>query len=222
MLNFETVKKVVVVDDHQLIAKAISSIVEDFNDFEVLYEVENGKCLMEKFNLKENIPDIVLLDVSMPVMNGFETAKWLKENHKEVLVMALSVQDDDESLIKMIQNGAKGYLHKNVHPMDLEFALKELIKNGIYFPTWATSKMFNSIENPNAEKKVIKNEDLSNREIEFLTFVCQDLTYKEIGEKMCCSPRTIDGYRDTLFEKLDLHSRVALALYAVKNDYYKI
>lgn len=215
-------KNVVVVDDHQLIAKAISSIINEFMHFNVMYEAENGAALIEMFKKPENIPHIVLLDVSMPIMNGFETAAWLRENHPNVLVMALSVQDDEKTLLKMIQNGSKGYLHKNVHPNELELALTELTQNGIYFPKWAASKVYDSIRNP-VEVNIKKSIDhISNREREFLEYVCLDLTYKDIGDKMCCSPRTIEGYRDSLFDKLDIHSRVGLALYAVKNGFYKL
>ena len=136
---------IAIADDHLLIAKAIGSIVESFADFEVLYEVENGKILQEKFAIEKNIPDIVLLDISMPVMDGFATAAWIRENHPQVLVMALSVQDDDESLIKMIKAGARGYLHKNVHPTELEKALQTLMGQGMYYPHWAASKVFASI-----------------------------------------------------------------------------
>jgi DNA-binding NarL/FixJ family response regulator len=215
-------KTVVVVDDHQLIAKALSSIINDFDNFVVIYEVDNGASLIQKFNFPQNIPDIVLLDVSMPIMNGFETAAWLKDNHPNVLVMALSVQDDEKTLLKMIQNGAKGYLHKNVHPTDFEFALKELLRNGIFFPAWATTKVFGSISNPISPTMGKDKIKFSSRELEFLANVCLDLTYKEMADKMCCSPRTIEGYRDALFEKLEIHSRVGLALYAVKEGIFKL
>lgn len=213
--------KIAIADDHLLIAKALSSIIETFNDFDVLYEVENGKVLQERFKQKKNIPDIVLLDISMPVMDGFETAAWLKSEHPAVLVMALSVQDDDESLIKMIKAGAKGYLHKNVHPGELEKALITLTNKGMYYPDWATSRIFNRMatndENNNAGQVL-----LSERESEFLKYVCTELTYKEIGEKMFCSARTVESYRDSLFEKLKMKTRVALALYAVKVGIHKL
>lgn len=216
-------KAVVIVDDHLLIAKAIASIISEFNDFEVLYEVENGKRLMEKFSQSnENIPAIVLLDVSMPEMNGFETAAWLSENHPEILILALSVQDDEDTLLGMIKKGAKGYLHKNVHPDELETALKELIKTGVYFPSWASSKIAQSFVLPKSTPKPTILEPITSREEEFLRYVCLELTYKEISDKMFCSPRTVEGYRDSLCEKLGLHSRVGLALYAVKNGYFKI
>jgi DNA-binding NarL/FixJ family response regulator len=213
--------KIVVVDDHLLIAKAISSIIEGFSGFEVLYEAENGKVLMDKFKVRANIPDIILMDISMPIMNGFETTQWLTANYPYIVVMALSVQDDDDSLIEMIKAGAKGYLHKNVHPAELEIALKTLVDKGMYFPAWATSKVFMNISRKD-EKKIENNTKLSERELEFLSYVCTEFTYKEIADRMCCSPRTVEGYRDALFEKLEIKTRVGLAMYAVKIQVFEI
>jgi DNA-binding NarL/FixJ family response regulator len=213
--------KIAIADDHLLIAKAISSIVEGFKNFEVLYEVENGKALQEKFKSSKNIPDIVLLDISMPVMDGFATAAWLKETHPEILIMALSVQDDDESLIKMIKAGARGYLHKNVHPAELEKALQALLDKGLYYPEWATSRVFLKLAGTKSEDATVGME-LTDREKEFLKYACNELTYKEIGEKMFCSPRTVESYRDALFEKLGVKTRVALALFAVKAGIHKL
>lgn len=213
--------KVAIADDHLLIAKAISSIVEGFVGFEVLYEVENGKVLLERMHQTGKVPDIVLLDISMPVMDGYATASWLRENYPAVLVMALSVQDDDESLIKMIKAGARGYLHKNVHPAELEKALETLVSKGMYYPDWATSRVFlkmgelDDIQRKNAI-------EITDREKEFLQYASTELTYKEIGEKMFCSPRTVESYRDALFEKLDLKTRVGLVVYAIKNNLLKL
>lgn len=208
---------VVIVDDHILIAKAISSILANFKQFEVLYECENGKEFQEKCSHPSNIPNIVLLDISMPVMDGFETARWLKENHPNVLVMALSMQDDELSLIKMVKSGAKGYLLKNVHPAELENALNTLINRGFYYPDWATDKVFSSIRNEDtvSEEKI----SITEREKNFLRYTVTDLSYKEIADQMCCSHRTIEAYRDSLFEKLNLRSRVGLAVYAIKNGF---
>ena len=208
--------KIAIADDHLLIAKAIGSIVQDFKNFEVLYEVENGRALLDRFLLKKNIPDIVLLDISMPVMDGFETALLLKESYPEILVMALSVQDDDDSLIKMIRAGARGYLHKNVHPAELEKALEMLVKNGNYFPDWATGKVLANIAGGGNNHSTTQ---LSDREKEFLQHTVTEMNYKEIAAKMFCSPRTVEGYRDSLFEKLGLKSRVGLAVYAMKNGF---
>lgn len=213
--------KIAIADDHLLIAKAISSIVDGFARFEVLYEVENGKALQERLLSHKQKPDIVLLDISMPVMDGFATAAWLKKEHPEILIMALSVQDDDDSLIRMIKAGARGYLHKNVHPVELEKALETLVSKGMYYPDWATSRVFLKMAT-DEEPDTVQTIAVSDREKEFLQYACTELTYKEIGEKMHCSPRTVESYRDSLFEKLGVKTRVALALYAVKTGLYKL
>jgi DNA-binding NarL/FixJ family response regulator len=213
--------QVAVVDDHLLIAKAISAIIDGFNEFKVLYEAPNGKVLQDLIAAHQQKPDIVLLDISMPVMDGFATAAWLKEQYPHILIMALSVQDDDTSLVKMIRAGARGYLHKNVHPADLETALHSLVTKGLYYPEWATSRVFSVLANPDSVSGS-QQLALSEREKEFLAFACLELTYKEIGEKMFCSPRTVESYRDSLFEKLGVKTRVALALYAVKIGLVKL
>jgi DNA-binding NarL/FixJ family response regulator len=207
---------IVIVDDHLLIAKALTGIIENFQQYNVLYECENGKELQNKLAIKKNIPDIVLLDISMPVMDGFETAKWLSENYPQVLIMALSMQDDEQSLIKMIKNGAKGYLLKNVHPAELEKALNGLVKNGSYYPDWAARKVFASIGKTENYQPALS---ITEREKEFLQYCITEMTYREISEKMFCSPRTVESYRDSLFEKLDLKTRVGLAVFAIKNGY---
>lgn len=208
---------IAIVDDHLLIAKAIAGIIEQFSNYRVIYEVENGKVLQERFLHPDGIPDIVLLDISMPVMNGFETAQWLKKEQPSVLIMALSMQDDDQSLIKMIKSGARGYLHKNIHPAELEKALDTLISKGFFYPDWATNRILMNIseEESSPQNEVLVK--LNDREKEFLQHACSEMTYKEIGEKMFVSPRTVESYRDHLFEKLGLKTRVGLVLFAVKN-----
>lgn len=211
-------KTVVVVDDHLLIAKAVTSIIDQFRDFTVLYEVENGKRLVERLAIPANIPDIVLLDISMPEMDGFDTAAWLREHHPAIKVIALTMQGNDESLIKMVRNGAAGYLNKNVHPVELEKALGEVLEKGFYYPDWAASKVLRGLMD-NADKNEIR---LSERETEFLKLACTELTYKEIADRMHCSPRTVESHRDSLFEKLGVRTRVALALYAVKKGLFNL
>lgn len=167
-------KSIVIVDDHTLIAQAIKSIISNFEAFEVLYVCENGADLIEKLNQNKKIPDIILLDISMPIMNGFETAKWLNENKPDVLIMALSMQNDEESVIKMIKNGAHGYLLKNSHPADLEKALLSLIDVGFYYPDWASKIVF---KNMKQQDKVVKSEvKITDREKEFLKFTTTEMS----------------------------------------------
>jgi len=211
---------IVIVEDHLLIAKAITNIIEGFNAYKVIYEVENGKELITRIGEPGNVPEIILLDISMPLMDGYETAKWLTEHYPGVLVMALTMRNEDEALIKMIKSGAKGFLHKNIHPAELELALNTLVEKGHYFPDWATGKLLNNIAND--DKSAADKVQLTAKEIEFLQYAATELTYKEIGEKLYCSPRTVEGYRDALFEKLDLRTRIGLVVYGIRNGIIKV
>lgn len=208
-------KRIAIVDDHVLIAQAIKGIISNFKNFEVLYECENGKELIDKITKKNQLPNIVLLDISMPIMNGFDTAQWLQEHHPDVMVVVLSMQTDEESVNKMIKYGAKSYLLKNSHPRDLEMALNTMVENGYYYPDWASRLIFSGMNKTNGK---LSNK-LSEREKEFLRYCITEMSYKEIAELMHCSPRTVESYRDNLFEKLDLKSRVGLAVYAIKNGF---
>lgn len=214
-------QSVVIVDDHILIAQALTGIIEKFKDYRVLYEVANGRMLIEKMKLPQNVPDIVLLDITMPVMDGFETAKWLSLNHPEILIMALSMQDEEETLIKMIRCGARGYLLKNIHPTELEKALGDLVTKGYYYPDWMTRKVIQTMSGKDIfyEEAKVK---LQEREIEFLHYAASELTYKEIAEKMFCSPRTVESYRDSLFEKLGYKTRIGLVMYALRKGIIKL
>lgn len=209
-------KTIVIVDDHVLIAKALEGIIDNFKDFEVIYVAENGKDLIQKFENNSKIPDIILLDISMPIMDGFETVFWLKENHPNIKVMALSMQGDDKSVIKMIKNGAKGYLLKNTHPKELENALIKLNSDGFFYPEWASKIIFSNMNNDKSTENGVR---ISDREKEFLRYTVTELSYKEIADKMCCSPRTVESYRDQLCDKLDLKTRVGLAVFAIKNGF---
>jgi len=206
-------KSVVIVDDHILIAEALEEIIEQFRGFSILYTAENGKQLVEKFKQPKNIPDLVLLDINMPVMDGFETAAWIKKNRPEVMIMALSMQDEEEALIKMVRSGASGYLLKNIHRFELEAALNAIFEKGYYYPDWATHKMLRTLAGTEQSIPIIFTE----RELEFFKYAATELTYKEISDRMFCSPRTVESYRDSIFEKLGIRTRVGIVLYGLKH-----
>ena len=209
--------KIVIVEDHILLSQAIASLVNSFKDFNVLYTCKNGKELLTKLKTPHNIPDIILMDVNMPILNGIETTEIIKNEYPEIMVIALSVEENDATIIKMLKAGAKGYLLKDVEKDVLELALTETIKNGYYHTKDVSNILINSLSDDNSSKIRLKD-----REIEFIIHTCSEMTYKQIAEKMFLSPKTIDGYRDNLFQKLNIKNRIGLVLYAIKNGIYKL
>ena len=207
---------VVVVDDHILLAQALSSLVNSFNDFKASYLCCNGRDLLERLEKEKQLPDIILMDVKMPILNGIETTKIIKETYPSIKVLALSVENEEDTIIKMLRAGAKGYILKDVEKNELYTGLLELIHTGFYHTREVSTILVNSLSGK-TNKTILKE-----REIEFLKWVCEELTYKEIAEKMFLSPKTIDGYRDALFEKLQTRSRTGLVMYAIKHKIVEV
>jgi DNA-binding NarL/FixJ family response regulator len=154
----------------------------------------------------------------MPEMDGYETACWLKRFCPEIRVLALSMYDTDSAIVRMLKNGAKGYILKDIEPAELKLALESVVEKGFYYSDLVTGKLIHTIGHlDEPEHRVHHLLALNERELEFMKLVCTEWTYKEIADRMYLSPRTIDGYRDALFEKLNVKTRVGLAMYAVRN-----
>jgi two-component system, NarL family, invasion response regulator UvrY len=213
-------KTIVIVDDHVLVAKAIASLIDQMEKYEVLFEAENGLLFVEWLKKRKHMPDIVLLDINMPKMNGYETATWLKNNHPEILVIALTMFNDEPSIINMIKAGVSGYLLKDIHPVELEKALDFVIEKGFYYSEWVANRLIKTITDDGTPGQL--SAKLTEKERHFLTLVCSEMTYKEIAHEMKLSTRTVEGYRDQLFTKLNVKSRVGLVLYAIKTQLFQI
>jgi len=204
---------VVVVDDHFLLSQAIGGLVQDFKNFDVLYLCKNGQELLDKFEDPKNIPDLVLMDIKMPILNGIETAEKLKKNYPRVKVLALSIEEDEYTILKMLRAGAKGYLMKDTKKDILEKALLEVMQNGQYYTNTVSKILMESIE------KNIDTE-IKDKELEFIKLACTDMSYKEIAEAMFCSYKTIEGYRDSLYKKLGIKNRIGLVLFAIHHNIF--
>ena len=210
-------KYIAIVDDHAMFRKGLTALINFFPNYEVLFDAGNGKEFIDLLNEKQ-LPDIVLLDITMPEMDGYATAEWIKDNHPGIKILALSTMDADTAIIRMIKSGAKGYILKDAEPAELQMAFDEVLTRGYFYNDFVSRKVLNAVSQLTDQKNEAATfAHLTPRETEFLKYACTEMTYKEIADKMFVSVRTVEGYRDNLCEKLDLKSRVGLAMYAVKN-----
>jgi DNA-binding NarL/FixJ family response regulator len=214
-------KTVILVDDHLLLRDALANLINSFDEFKVIRTTSNGLDLIEV--MEQGIqPDLILLDLNMPKMDGFEVAKWLFKNRPQIPVLILTMYDSEIALIRLLQSGVRGFLKKDVHPSELRAALNAVGQGGYYYSHNTTGKLASLFQHDSGSSQAIEKATFSDKELEFLRLVSTDLTYKEIAAALKMTPRAIDGYRDTLFEKLDVKSRVGLAIYAVKNGIVSI
>jgi two-component system, NarL family, invasion response regulator UvrY len=208
---------VVLVDDHVLLRNGLASLIRGFGEYDVLFEACGGKDLIRQLQ-NGRLPDIILLDINMPEMDGYDTACWLRRNFPEIKVLALSMYDTDSAIVRMLKNGAKGYVLKDIDAGVLKVALDSVLEKGFYYTDMVTGKLIHTISTlDDPEMRMRRLLALNERELEFMKLVCTEWTYKEIADRMYLSPRTIDGYRDALFEKLNVRTRVGLAMYAVRS-----
>lgn len=209
---------IALVDDHILLRSSLAGLVNSFDGYKVLFEADNGQHFIRQVQPR-HAPDIVLLDITMPVMNGYETADWIRMNLPTTKVLVLSMMDNDAAIIRMLRAGARGYILKDSKPPVFRQALDIVRDAGFYTNELVSSRMWHYMNNHDGqtEKAADLLSRLTEREHVFLKLACTEKTYKEIAEEMYVSPRTVDGYRDSLFEKLGATSRVGLALFAVKN-----
>jgi two-component system, NarL family, invasion response regulator UvrY len=217
-MNRDTKIKVALADDHVLLRNGLAGLVNSFDNYTVIFEADNGKEFQQKINAG-NLPQLVLMDINMPEMDGYETTLWLKRNYPDIKVLALSMYDNENAIIRMLRNGARGYLLKDTEPKEFKQALDAIMQKGFYYSELVTGKLIHAVNSITDEgNELASSIKLSDREIEFLKLICTEMTYREIAEKMFLSPRTIDGYRDALFEKLNIKTRTGLVIFAIKNN----
>lgn len=211
--------QVAVADDHSLLRQALAKLINSFENFSVLFEANNGNEIKQKLG-KHIIPDIVLLDVNMPDMDGYETAQWLHNNYPQVKVLALSMFSDENIIIRMLKLGAKGYILKNAEPEELKEALNSVLEKDFYLSEYISGKIVSGLNKDldRPDSRVT----LTEKEKELLRWICSEMTYKDIAAKMFVSPRTLDDYRNNLFEKLKVKTRVGLVLYAIRNHLVEV
>jgi two-component system invasion response regulator UvrY len=207
--------KVVMADDHLLLRNALATLINNSDTCKVVAEASNGKELMEAIS-KDNYPDIAIVDLNMPVMDGYETAINLQKHHPDIKVLMLTMYDSELALIRLLKAGVKGFMKKDIHPKELLFAIQSVYENGYYYSAHTSSKLAGLFRGQD-DMPILEKITLSESEIDFLKHVCSEQTYKEIAFELGMNPRAIDGMRDNLFNRLDVKSRVGLAIYAIRH-----
>jgi DNA-binding NarL/FixJ family response regulator len=216
------IRHIAIVDDHTMVRKGLCSLINLFHPYQVLFDAENGKDMIQKIN-PAMLPDIVLLDITMPDMDGYAAAHWLKVHYPDVKVLALSTMDTEKAIIKMLKNGARGYILKDSDPAELKEAFDNVLKQGYYYNDTITHKLVNSLNKYSSEYNSTQNADhITPRESEFLQLACSEKTYQQIAADMKVSERTVEGYREALFKKFQVSTRVGLVIWAIKKDYVQI
>jgi DNA-binding NarL/FixJ family response regulator len=208
--------KYVIADDHLIFRQGLRYALADDHKLKFAGEAENGRKLVEL--VKKQMPDVILLDMKMPEMDGMEATKALHQLHPEIKILMLTSFDDEQLVLHLLELGINGYLLKNSEPDEIKRAIHSAYENGYYFNHLVNNTMLRAItRKTHAELKMKEEIKLTDRETDVLKMICQELTTAEIAEKIFLSPRTVEGIRTTLIEKIGVRNAAGLVLYAVKH-----
>lgn len=210
-----------ITDDEALFRKGLIMIVEDYDDIEFTFEASNGQELLDHLKTVDKLPEVLLLDLQMPVLNGVETTKALQKEFPDIRIIILTTHYNKGFIINMIELGAASYLPKNTEPEDMVKTIREVAAKGFYYNDFVMSvireNMLQKIKHQQLEQV-----NLTKRELEILQLICEQLTTSEIAEKLFISPRTVDGHRNNLLEKTGAKNTAGLVVFALENKVVEI
>lgn len=216
-MTADKIISIAIIDDHNLFRQGMMSLLSEFKEIQIVFDASNGQEMKDKIGCHP-LPEVILMDINMPVMDGYESTSWIKEHYPQIKVLALSMFDDDKPIINMLKSGAGGYLLKESKTSDVVAAIKTINEHEYFLNDLVSGRLLRNIQ----DNKPIQNilADLSANEIKFLQLCCSEYTYKEIADQMNLSPHTIDNYRQNLFQKFEIKSRTGLVLFALKNEFF--
>ncbi|HTI60448.1 response regulator transcription factor [Mucilaginibacter sp.] len=203
-----------IADDHKIFRNGLKATLEDCADFNLIIEASNGKELIGQ--LATRTPDVILMDIKMPEMDGMQTTAHIHQNFKDIKVLALSMHNEDKYIVDMMKAGASGYLLKNAEPEEIIEAISTVYNKGFYFNEHLSVTLIKQLVGPGQADAGQQSIELNDREVEVLKLVCQEYSNQEIADKIFLSVRTVEGYRARLFEKTGSKNLVGLVIFAIK------
>jgi DNA-binding NarL/FixJ family response regulator len=213
MTSKQPKRKVIIVDDHTLFRNGLRILLNTLEDYQVVAEAANGKQFLELLEI--NMPDLVLLDINMPVMDGIEAATISQKLYPELKIITLSMYGEEDYYYKMVNAGVKGFVLKNSDIKEVKTALDVVYDGGSFFSSELLQNLVNSLKSSSKSKEF--HAELSEREMEILILICQGLSNQEIGDKLFISKRTVDKHRANILEKSESKNTAQLVVYAIKN-----
>ncbi|MCD0466542.1 response regulator transcription factor [Flavobacterium sp. ENC] len=210
--------KIALVDDEILFRKGISFLLQREENIEIIFEASNGEELISRLEDNEIKPDIIIMDLKMPVLNGVEATKIIRKVYPDIKIIALTSYDTKSFVANMIQVGAVAYLIKNTTPKDLIHTINEVSRKGFYYSQTVLKTIQDTIISSKNNKCNLETGFLSPREIEILQLICQQKTTSEIADQLFLSPRTVEGHRNNLLLKTESRNIAGLVVYAIQNE----
>ena len=210
--------KVAIADDHKIFRKGVILSLRHYSNIKFVMEAENGQELLDKLEIATEFPDVILMDLRMPVKNGIETTKLINIKYPKLPVIVLTMHEEENFIIHLMENGAKGYLLKNTDPDEIKRAIVEVVQNGIYLNNFISGVMLRKTQKRNTPAPSFDCPvTITEKEKEVLNNICLELTSAQIGQKMSMSSRTVESIKDRLMEKCGSKNTAGLVFFAVKN-----
>lgn len=214
--------QIALADDEALFRKGIQLILSDYPDLKVIIEAENGEDLLAKIQVADDLPDVLLLDLKMPVLNGVQTARIIRERFPSIHIVVLSTYATKAFVLNMVEIGAAAYLAKNSNPEEVVETIRAVHAKGFHYNELVLEVIRENLVQKNVPKpKTPFDPELTNREKEVLQLICEQFTTAEIAEKLFISHRTVDGHRNNLLSKLGCRNTAGLVVYAIQSELIK-
>ncbi|MCW3081300.1 response regulator transcription factor [Segetibacter sp.] len=209
--------KVAIADDHKIFRKGVILSLRHYSNIKFVLEAENGQQLLD--GIRESKPDVILMDLRMPVKDGIETTKYISIHHPNIFVLVLTMHEEEKFVVHLMENGANGYLLKSTDPVEIKKAITDVVDKGFYLNNFVNRILIKKSQNKNKAVPSLDNEiEVSEREKEVLELICLEFTSQEIGEKMNISSRTVESIKERLMERFGLKNTAGLVFFAVKNN----